>query len=90
MEYLIFMLNYTVIKEFFKKNPEGYINIVQVDKVFKLSSDIPYSLDTSSITLLGIYYTDKVCGNSYARKGNFIIPFNQIVRIEYIIDYIER
>ena len=83
------MLNYTAIRNFFDNNPEGYINIVQSDCVFKLTSDIGFYLDTTSITLNGIYYTDKNCGNTYNRKGNFMIPFNQILRVEYIKKYIE-
>lgn len=83
------MLNYTYIKKFFKNNPKGCINIIQNDCVFKLTNDITYSLDETSITFLGIYYTNKVCGNHYVRKGNFVIPFNQIVRVEYIKEEFE-
>ena len=84
------MLNYTIIRKFFNDYPKGYINIIQTDCVFKLTNDIAFSLDESSITLLGIYYTDKKCGNTYNRKGNFMIPFNQIIRIEYIKEYFEN
>lgn len=83
------MLNYTIMRKFFEDNPKGYINLVQSDCVFKITSDIAYILDETSITLMGIYYTDKNCGNCYNRKGNFMIPFNQILRVEYIKKYIE-
>lgn len=78
------MLNYTSIKNFFKKYPEGYINLIQADCEFKLTKDIPYLLDMTSITFLDITYTDKKCGNTYVRKGHFVLPFNQIIRVEYI------
>ena len=78
------MLNSTVMHKFFKNNPQGHINIVQQDCVFQLYEDISFSLDETSITFINISYTDKNCGNYYMRKGNFMIPFNQIIRIEYI------
>lgn len=84
------MLNYSIIKKFFENNPDGYINIIQSDCVFKLTEEVPYVLDETSITLLGIYYNDKKCGNNYVRKGNFMIPFSQINRIEYITEYFEK
>ena len=83
------MLNSTVIRKFFKNNPQGHINIVQSDCVFQLYEDIAFSLDETSITLLRISYTDKKCGNYYMRKGDFMIPFNQIIRIEYIKNELE-
>ena len=78
------MLNSTVIRKFFKNNPDGYINIVQSDCVFRLTDDIAFMLDETSITFLGINYADRNCGNFYNRKGNFMIPFNQVIRVEYI------
>ena len=83
------MLNYSIIKHFFENNPEGCINIVQNDCIFKLKKDITYYLDETSITFLDINYTDKKCGNGYERYGNFMLPFNQIMRIEYIKKYKE-
>lgn len=84
------MLNYTRIKKFFKEYPNGYISIVLPDATFKLYQDINYYLDTTSITFKNITYTDKKCGNDYVRKGDFVIPFNQIIRIEYIQQEVER
>ena len=84
------MLDYPIINSFFEKNPKGFINIVQSDCVFKLTKDIAYFLDESSITFLGIYYTNKIYGNTYSRKGNFMIPFDQILRIEYIKSEVTR
>lgn len=78
------MLNYKNIKNFFKEYPEGKINLVQSDCVFTLTKEIIFTLDMSSITFIGITYTEKKCGNEYVRKGNFMLPFNQIIRVEYI------
>lgn len=78
------MLNYKTIKNFFNEYPEGYIGLVLPDCVFKLTKDIAYSLDMTSITFMDITYTDKKYGNEYVRKGNFMIPFGQIIRVEYI------
>ena len=78
------MLNYKTITKFFKEYPEGKINLVQADCVFTLTKEISYSLDMTSITCIGITYTEKNCGNQYVRKGNFMLPFNQIIRVEYI------
>lgn len=80
------MLDYPIINHFFEKYPKGHINIVQSDCVFKLTNDITYFLDESSITFMGIWYTNKLFGNTYSRKGNFMIPFKQVLRIEYIVE----
>lgn len=78
------MLNYKKIKNFFKTYQTGYIGIVLPDCEFRLYSDVDYYLDETSITFKNITYTDNKCGNSYVRKGDFVIPFDKIVRIEYI------
>lgn len=83
------MLNSTSIHNFFKNHPKGYINIVQCDGVFRLEEEMAFSLDKTSITFINISYTDRNCGNFYMRKGNFMIPFNQILRIEYIKEELE-
>ena len=79
------MLNYTKIKTFFKNCPEGFIELVQMDgNNFRLYKDTPYSLDETSITFMNIIYTTKKYGNEYVKKGNFVLPFNHIIRVEYI------
>lgn len=78
------MLNYKTITNFFKEYPEGKINLVQSDCVFALTKEISFTLDMTSITFRGITYTEKKYGNEYVRKGNFMLPFNQIIRVEYI------
>lgn len=78
------MLNYKTIKNFFERYPEGYISLVLPDTEFKLTEGISYSLDMTSITFMDISFTDKKYGNEYVRRGNFMIPFNQIIRVEYI------
>ena len=78
------MLNSGRIHKFFKNNPKGYINIIQSDKEFQLYEDVSFSLDETSISFINITYTDKKCGNYYIKKGTFMIPFNQILRVEYI------
>lgn len=79
------MLNKTRIKNFFNNYPDGFIELVQLDgNNFRLKKGIPYSLDETSITFHNITYTIKKCGNSYIKKGTFILPFNSIIRIEYV------
>lgn len=79
------MLNYTKIRKFFENNPKGYIGLIQYDdNNFRLSKDIPFRLDETSITFINITYTKKNCGNEYTRKGNFVLPFQHIIRVEYI------
>lgn len=80
------MLDYKGIKHFFKNHPDGVIRIVQCDSFFDLSEGIDYFLDSNSITFLGITFTDKIYGNRYVRKGNFMIPFHGIIRVEYLTD----
>lgn len=79
------MLNTTRIENFFDNYPEGFIELVQCDgNNFRLKKGVPFSLDETSITFHNIVYSIKKCGNSYVKKGNFILPFNSIIRIEYI------
>ena len=79
------MLNYTKIKTFFKNCPEGVIELVQSDgKNFRLYKDTAYSLDETSITFMNIIYATKKYGNEYIKKGNFVLPFIHIIRVEYI------
>lgn len=79
------MLNSKRIEQFFENNPEGFIELVQSDgNNFRLSKDIGYSLDETSITFHNITYTQKKCGNSYIKVGNFMLPFASIIRVEYI------
>ena len=79
------MLNSKRINSFFESNPDGYIELVQFDgNNFRLYDDISYSLDETSITFINITYTEKKYGNSYIKKGNFVLPFRNIIRIEYI------
>lgn len=78
------MLDYKRIERFFDKYPYGVIVIVQVDEKFELTKDVSYTLDRNSIFLNGIYFNRNVYGNSYVRKGDFMIPFQSIVRVEYL------
>ncbi|WP_405316241.1 hypothetical protein [Methanobrevibacter sp.] len=78
------MLDYKRIKRFFDKYPYGTIVIVQVDEKFKLTKDVSYTLDSNSIYLKEIYFKKNVYGNSYVRKGDFMIPFQSIIRVEYL------
>jgi len=84
------MLNTKRIKRFFENNPEGHIDLIETDGViFRLEKDIPYSLDENSITFHNIIYTDKKFGNEYHRRGTFVLPFNGIIRVEYIKSFDE-
>lgn len=78
------MLDYKRIKNFFNKHPNGVISIVQVDVCFDLTNDMAFRLDSNSITLFDVYFTRKVYGNEYKRKGDFMIPFQSIIRVEYL------
>lgn len=79
------MLNSKGITNFFKNHPDGFIELVQIDgKNFRLYKDVAFSLDESSITFQNIRYTERNCGNYYIKKGNFMLPFNSIIRVEYI------
>ena len=78
------MLDYKRIKRFFDKYPYGTIVIVQVDEKFELTKNVSYTLDRNSIFLKGIYFNRNVYGNNYVRKGDFMIPFQSIIRVEYL------
>lgn len=80
------MLDSKRIERFFSNNPDGVVMIVQSDGVFKLTENIPFSLDTNSITLLDIDFNRKVYGNVYSRHGHFMIPFHSIIRVEYLTE----
>ena len=72
------------IKNFFNVHPNGFINIVQSDNLFKLTKDIPFSVDKNSITLINCVFTKYGYGVESIKKGDFMIPFNHILRIEFI------
>ena len=78
------MLDYKSIRKFFENHPDGVIRIVQVDCTFDLTKGVDYSLDTNSITFYGISFTRKLYGNHYTRHGTFMIPFQSIIRVEYL------
>ena len=78
------MLDYKSIDKFFEHYPDGVIRIVQADEDFDLTKGISYSLDRNSITFYDITFTRKVYGNVYVRKGDFMIPFQSIIRVEYL------
>lgn len=72
------------IKNFFNVHPNGFINIVQFDNLFKLTKDISFSVDKNSITLINCEFTKYGYGDESIKKGDFMIPFNHILRIEFI------
>lgn len=79
------LLDNTVIRSFFNNNPKGYISIVLPDCVFDLRKHIHYVVDDNSITFINTDYTETKNGLIYVRRGDFIIPFDKIIRVEYIV-----
>lgn len=85
------MLNSYRIEKFFENNPKGFIELVQKDgNNFRLSKDVAFSLDMTSITFINITYSNRNCGNFIVKKGNFVLPFKDIIRIEYVKEEYER
>lgn len=83
-DYEELMLTSKRIHNFFKKNPNGFIDIIQSDKNFRLTKDISFSVDSNSITLIDCVFNTNIFGNELIKKRNFLIPFKHIMRIEFI------
>lgn len=78
------LLDNNVIRNFFKNNPKGYISIILPDCVFDLKKYIYYVVDDNTISFKNTDYTETKNGLIYVRRGDFVIPFDKIIRVEYI------
>lgn len=78
------LLDNMIIRRFFTDNPKGCIRIVLPDCVFELKKHIYYIVDDNSITFKNTDFTETKNGLIYIRRGDFVVPFDKIIRVEYI------
>lgn len=78
------LLEAEILYDFFKENPKGYVSLILDDCVFDITPKIKYVIDSNSISLWNTDYTKTEYGMIKVRRGDFVIPFDSIRRVEYI------